>query len=254
VEHGRAVGVSLADGTEIDAGAVVSAMDARQTFLALLPESVTPKSYTKRLGCASASASFFIVSVVADLDPAQHGADGTDVFLCKLDDARDLAAHPEKAISLSFPRYRHGPVSPGRHGVQIVCRAPAEFGARWSQLVCPERHVPTAAHCAVADGVAEKLVHEAEALLPGLSSRVVGTHVQTPITLYRDTRNERGAAVGWGWGTGQPGAAGGSPEERQRCGFVERLYHAGHWYGPSGIPAVLVSGRTAAGLCLSEWR
>ena len=64
------------------------------------------------------------------------------------------------------------------------------------------------------------------------------------LTLQRYTLNDGGAAVGWSYTSTQ--------RWKQKAPFVEGLYFAGHWVGPSGIYNVAVSGRNAAELARRE--
>ncbi len=63
-----------------------------------------------------------------------------------------------------------------------------------------------------------------------------------PLTLHRYTLNALGAPVGWSYTSTQRWS--------QRVPFVEGLYLAGHWVGPSGIYNVAQSGKNAAELIL----
>jgi phytoene dehydrogenase-like protein len=91
---------------------------------------------------------------------------------------------------------------------------------------------------------ANRMVARIEKYLPGLSEHIVFKDVATPATLQRYTLNDGGAAVGWSYTSTQ--------RWKQKAPFVEGLYFAGHWVGPSGIYNVAVSGRNAAELVSRE--
>ncbi|MFX1356363.1 MAG: hypothetical protein ACFFA8_03685 [Promethearchaeota archaeon] len=60
--------------------------------------------------------------------------------------------------------------------------------------------------------------------------------------MYRYTLNHQGATVGWHYTQIKPW--------KQEAPFTRGLYLSGHWTGPSGIPAVIQSGKNAVELIL----
>jgi phytoene dehydrogenase-like protein len=78
--------------------------------------------------------------------------------------------------------------------------------------------------------------------MPGLRDHIVSLDIATPLTLYRYTLNDLGAPVGWSYTSTQ--------RWQQKVAFVEGLYLAGHWVGPSGIYNVAQSGKNAAELVI----
>jgi hypothetical protein len=91
---------------------------------------------------------------------------------------------------------------------------------------------------------ARKLLDRAEEQLPGLKDHILNLDIATPVTMYRYTLNTTGAPVGWSYTSRR--------RWKQRIPFVTGLYLAGHWYGPSGIYNVTLSGKNAAALVLRD--
>jgi phytoene desaturase len=92
--------------------------------------------------------------------------------------------------------------------------------------------------------VAGQVLERLEAFLPGLSAAVEMCDVATPYTLYRYTRNYRGAFEGWLITPEHLGKA-----LPQTLPGLENFYMAGQWVEPGGgVPTVLGSGRQAVQL------
>ncbi len=73
-----------------------------------------------------------------------------------------------------------------------------------------------------------------------MRDHIVSLDIATPLTLHRYTLNDLGAPVGWSYTSTQ--------WWKQRVPFVDGLYLAGHWVGPSGIFNVAQLGKNAAKL------
>ncbi len=91
---------------------------------------------------------------------------------------------------------------------------------------------------------ASDLIKKLEANMPGISQHIIYLDIATPITMYRYTYNYHGAAVGWSYTD--------LKQWKQKIPFIQGLYQAGHWVGPSGVPSVAYSGRNAAELILKN--
>jgi phytoene dehydrogenase-like protein len=78
--------------------------------------------------------------------------------------------------------------------------------------------------------------------MPGLKQHIVSMDIATPVTMHRYTLNDLGASVGWSYTSTQ--------QWKQKVPFIDGLYLAGHWVGPSGIYNVASSGKNAAELIL----
>lgn len=221
---------------------VVSAADIRQTFFELLNPSLVPADYRKKLESTPISGTFVIVSIVADIDPATYGLDCMDTFYTDTSDINEALTpdDPEHSmISIQFPEFREKISDGSLFGLQLVAPATFEYQGHWST---GPGYARTEEYAKLKQDFAGKLIARAEKYMPGLSQRIVSMDIATPMTMYRYTFNDQGAAVGWSYTSTQ--------QWKQKVPFIERLYLAGHWVGQSGIYNVASSGKNAAELIL----
>ncbi len=239
---GREVtGVTLSDGRKLVTQAVISAVDARQTFSQLLNQQIVPRLHQYRLDHAHPSSSYILVSIVTDLNPGLLGFDHTDLYVLTSADIREVLQpdRPEDgSYQLTFPRFHTGSDN-HLHGVQIIAPATLDFENRWRT---GPRMAREEAYQELKQEHAMQMVARAETYLPSLRDHIVAMDVATPVTLHRYTLNEGGAALGWSdlnpW--------------KQKVSFLKGLYQAGHWVSPPGAYHAAVSGRTAAELVLKD--
>ena len=242
---GRAArGVLLEDRTELHAAAVVSAVDAKQTFLRMLSPDRVPESFRGLLETHPVSEPYAVISAVTTLEPASLGFAGCDVFLCPSTDV-PRALHSKEpgdcGLLLVFPQYREPGSDPALRGLQIVVPSSYAWRDYWATNPTPERGQ---AYRALKKEWSEQIILRVQEHLPLLSSHLVVLDVATPITMYRQTLNADGSPVGWHYKSRR--------RWRQRVPFVKGLYQAGHWVGPSGALPVTRSGKWAAELVLRE--
>jgi phytoene dehydrogenase-like protein len=237
-------GVSLADGSELHASAVVSAADAKQTLYRLLGRHRVPESYQKLLEAQPVSEPYALLSIATTLEPATLGFDGTDVFVCPSVDVPQAleSKEPEDCFFLlAFPQYTEPGTDPALRAIQVVVPAAYAWREHWETWPTPERGE---AYRALKKEWSDKMVQRVQDYIPRLVSHVVSVDVATPITFHRYTLNTEGAPVGWHYKSRR--------RWKQRVPFLRGLYQAGHWVGPSGAVAVTRSGAWAAELVLRE--
>jgi prolycopene isomerase len=242
IENTKVKGIVLEDESEFDADTVVSAIDAKTTFNKLIDPALLPQKFHDKLNSTIVSDTFFIVSIVTDIDPSEHGFDGSDVFInssMDIDEALGLNVPGKSSFHLNFPKYRLDDADPNMYGIQIVFPVTFDFENHWRTGPNFERGEE---YNAFKKEFADKLVKIVEQYIPELSAHIVDMDIATPITMYRYTHNYHGAAVGWSYTD--------LKQWKQKNPFIEGLYQAGHWVGPSGIPSVIYSGKTAAELIL----
>jgi phytoene dehydrogenase-like protein len=245
-ETGRVCGVTLASGETIRSRNVVSAADIRQTFERFLDPALTPADFRRKLASTPVSGTFVILSIALDTAPAAWGFDPLDAFFIETSDINAALTpdDPEHSlISLQFPEFRKEASDRRLFGLQIVAPATFEYQNHWAT---GPGHKRTAEYGLVKADFAQRLITRAERYMPGLREHVVSLDIATPMTMHRYTLNDLGAAVGWSYTSTQ--------RWQQKVAFIEGLYLAGHWVGPSGIYNVAQSGRNAAELILRHDR
>lgn len=223
-----ATGVKLDDGREIQADAIVSNIDAKQTFLKLAREEID-NAYLHKLYNMKESTSFFLLYLGL----------GPDVNLSNL---KRGFYHSDTSFSkdgwkyISVPTRVDSTLAPG--GKQIISvvvslRNSYDDIQDWDTFK---------------EDMKNSTIKFLETYVPNLSRSIEVIEAATPKTLERYTLNSKGAAYGWAV----------TPDQtwRERLPHetpIENLYLAGHWTNPGpGVCAVVSSGWRAANLILRK--
>lgn len=245
---GRAVGVTLENGQQIDARAVVCTTDPYQMHYELLEERGLDELTRERLAAWQPSLSAIVLHqgfagpVVATAQVTLLHADydseaaGDDAF---------LAAPRFAAVAVGVPTLADPERGAGRGMVLAMALADYQRADGW--------HVPPALRRDKAYRVLEPYRRLREHLGECLAARVAEAipvqrapesirKVATPLSLERYTFNCRGAAFGWANTPAQNLLLRPGPETA-----LPGLYQCGQWtYPGGGIAAVVLSGRIAA--------
>ncbi|HET9017164.1 MAG TPA: NAD(P)/FAD-dependent oxidoreductase, partial [Thermomicrobiaceae bacterium] len=240
--EGRVSGVELADGRRYATDFVVSAADARRTFLDLLDPAVVPAALRRVLPAMDLTPSIFQVQLGVDMDltPLRREIKRLNFVYPTVDIDRAMANFPngnvEEAAYFLYVATFHQPemAPPGKHSLKLEAYTTLNArGIDWER----DR-----------ERIADTFVRRAERLVPGLREHVVTRATRAPVDLLRDTGNSEGAFAGWAF-TPQL-LSRGRPQQRTP---VPGLYLAGHWTTPSaGVPWVMLSGHNTAGMVIAD--
>ena len=118
VKDGRAVGVTLTDGTKIDADVVVSDVGARGTFDWLAPDA----DASARMHAIGPSASHLGVYVGLARSPSECGLDGANLFI-----TQDAPGQPRR----DWQHFARGDEPPADLFVSTVCASDPTFATRF---------------------------------------------------------------------------------------------------------------------------
>jgi prolycopene isomerase len=235
VDKGKAIGVLLKGGEKITSRAVISNADATTTFLKMIGEQALPAGWSKRLKGMRPSFSYFIIylGIKGDLNLS---CSNNEVFpqydleeeYRSLEKGRIRATPPYYLLAPSLVNPAHAP-----EGYSTIClsyKAPYRLTGGWDE--------------GVRRNLAERLISQAEEMIPDLRQRIVLQVSSTPITIERMTGNRWGAAYGWAQIPRQAGIY-----RLNRVSPIEGLYLAGHWTAPGGgVAAAMASGQITADL------
>lgn len=228
IQGGRVSSVELADGTRVLAPVVLSASDARSTFLDLVGRDNLPQQFVETIARKKAGMSFVIVWLGLDVDPISYWDLRTMNFMHtvpSLADAFDLLMQGKfgERMSLVVHSAMDPDIAAGGHTLQLVSMAPYNCpGVDWKK---DKPHV------------VQRMLTKAEELLPGLSSHILVQEAATPATFYRYTSNYMGSIGGWEIAPENVGAG-----ALQNKTPVEGLYLAGQWVVGPGIVPCMISG------------
>jgi len=231
VENGRRItGIELASGQRVQAGIVVSNVDARQTFLRLIGEKHLDRDFRERLQSYRESNSLKILYLGVKCDAEMlRGKRGWYWDSYALNDPTNRFRY------IATPTLEDPSLAPPGHHILTV------------SSVCTE-HVDDDGEMYTDKWSRRRAEYEAEVLLwlskiiPGIVECVVTRDTATRRTVHRYTANSRGAVYGWDCAPGQFG--------RDRLEIetpFENLFLCGHWTEPGpGVAAVAFSGAMAA--------
>lgn len=236
--HGKACGVELDDGHDVDADVVVSAADGFHTIFELLQGRYLDGNirafYSESAPALTPHPSWVQVSLglKRSFRPEPHSlffkvrtplvVDDTSRF--EVLNARIYAfdptvAEPGKTVVISMyetTSYRH-----------------------WQTLRATDRE----RYRAEKARIAREYIAHLDDKLGDVASQVEVVDVSTPATAIRYTNNWHGSFMGWGWRTRKP------VWTQRELPDLRGFYMTGQWVAPSGgLPAVLLDGKAVASL------
>ena len=228
-------GVQLKGGEKITSRAVISNADATTTFLKMIGKDSLPPGWSKRLQGMKPSFSYFIIylGVKGELDLS---CSNNEVFL-RYDLEEEYRSLEEGRISPHSPYYMLAPSltnpthAPEEQSTMCLSyKAPYRLAGGWDE--------------GAKKSLAERLIAQAEGMIPDLRRRIVVQVNSTPLTIERMTGNRCGAAYGWAQIPRQAGVY-----RLNRVSPIGGLYLAGHWTAPGGgVAAAMASGQITADL------
>lgn len=227
VKDGRACGVRLADGSWIDADAVISTSSAPETVFHLLGGRYDAATTEERLRTwtlfpAIVLASFGVASPSRDL-PQMMVIDGVEPF--------ELGGVKNDRLSLRICNEEEGFAPPGHSVVQVIAKTDYAWWARLGARYAAEK-----------ERAGQLLLRAVDRSLPGIDDACRMTDVATPLTYWTTARSWRGAYEGWMPSEGSM-LAGSLPH---RMSGLAGMYLAGQWVEPGGgVPLACTSGRRA---------
>ena len=237
----RAVGVKLADGSEQRADYVISACDGYDILFTMLEGRY----------CTDKVRKYYQTLPIAG-----------PIVQLSLGVARDMSDIPHM---VNFPMRKPQPLA-GKHTTRLVakhyaydrCMAPAGKSAitlwldadydYWKRI-----YGQNEAYEDAQDEVAEIVIDELDARLPGFKAQVEVVDVATPPTYERFTENWRGAIAGWSITSRKMSMMMGKGMDKQLPG-LRNFYMIGQWVEPAGnVELSAASGRDVVKLlCMAD--
>ena len=261
VEGGRAVGVTLVDGTEIHSGVVVSNADPRRTYLGLVGREHLPRRLRDTAEQMRMALPLFAVHLVLDQDVRDLLPRSTQWIHPDPDlEASYAAAYAGRvggpvpvflaSGTLADPTGTH--TAPGGHStLELVTVAPphqAAWSLRAGGPIAGERYSRDAGYLGAKETLTEAVLDTASLLLPDLREHIVHCEASTPVTHERFTLATSGSAYGLELSRRQVG--GGRPGVQSPIPGLF-LTGAGTRYMP-GVASTLHGGAGTAGAVLGR--
>lgn len=228
VENNNAAGIRLADGTEHRADVIVSAADGYSTIFQMLGGKYIDRSIRDRYEQWPLFPPIHFIS----FGIFRQFPDQTSLKMILLKEPLNTGGKDAGTFRLRIFNYDHSLAPEGKTVIQVKLETDFDH---WYHL-----HEDRALYEAEKAKLANDVLHRLETLYPGISSQVEMTDVATPYTLWRYTRNYRGAYEGW---LLTPEAV--SAMIPNTLPGLANFYMAGQWVQPGGgIPSALYSGRS----------
>jgi phytoene dehydrogenase-like protein len=233
VEHDRAYGVRLADGTLHEADYVISTSSMPETALRLLggrygADDVRNKLEHWKLFDPVALVSFGVAAPLRDVPPT---------LLLDRVAAFDVGGKQSDRLHLRIFNDDPGLAPPGHTVVQAVLTSDYAHWATRGTSYSSEK-----------DELASRVLRLLEEQLPALRGNVEVTDVATPLTYWTSARAWRGAFEGW-----MPSGAAFFSHVQKTLPGLSGLYMAGQWVEPGGgVPSAVMSGRQVVQLLCSD--
>jgi len=230
VEHNRAVGVRLADGTEHRSDIIISAADGHTTIFKMLDGKYINN---KIQGYYDKLPVFFPliyigVGVARSFDELPHSVSG---LIFPFDEPVTLDGKERNRLGLQIFNFDPGLAPEGKTALRVMFDSDYE---RWKQLKQdPDRYK------AEKEQIAEEVITLLDQRFPGLAAQVEMYDVATPMTWEHYTGNWRGSFEGWLITTKTFGM-----RMSKTLPGLENFYMAGQWVEPGGgLPTAVMSGR-----------
>ena len=249
VEEGKARGVHLDGGEEIQSNYVISNVDSHSTFQHLIGNDRLPDRFVKRLQKRAISAPIFTLYLGVDLDLAQMGFDGALIHYYPAlpknpweeKEGEGFDIEKEK-MAIRMDSIKNPMLAPiGKHTLAIAAFTPYELFTDGGKR--------NLRYTQVKKEIAQKIIGITENVIPGLSNHIIVRDASTPLTYEKKTLNTHGATMGWYLSAKELATI------RSQKTPIANLYQAGHWTFPGGgIPMVIISGMNAAKLVLKRMK
>jgi all-trans-retinol 13,14-reductase len=204
VRQGRAMGVKMTDGTEIEADIVVSDAGVHNTYRRLLsPEVSESLGLDRRAQASAASVSHLCLYVGFKKTAAELALPKSNLWIYPGSDhdasfANYLAdpAAPLPVVYVSFPAAKDPSFEerhPGRATVELITLAPFERFEKWVETAWRKRG---SEYEALKENLAERMLDQLERFLPGLRSQIDYLEISTPLSTRYFAGYQRGEIYG----------------------------------------------------------
>ncbi len=228
-ENNQAKGVKLSDNTIINAKAVISNADARQTFFEMINgDAGLPQKYLDNLKKWRLSESFFYVYLGVDMELKRNSVNPIMWYFPKKD--------KDDFVGIGIPTLSDKGLAPkGKHVVII-----GAFGDNLARQWFKKRNADKKEYKKWKNKIADSLIELADKVIPGIKKNIIVKEAASPLTFNRYTLNSMGASSGWSMDANEQNKL---PQRSP----VKNLFLAGHWtFNPGGIPSAFMTGRKAA--------
>lgn len=232
VEHGRAVGVRLANGREERADIVISAADGHATLFDLLEG----KYLTDEIRSYYDTLPIFQPIIQVSLGVARDFSDQPRMVHYYLDNPITIAGEERRNITVKHYSYDPTLAPAGKSVIEVIYSSNHGY---WKKLAeDPERYE------AEKKDIAIQVMQQIEKHYAGFTGQVEAVDVATPLTYERYTGNWQGSMEGWLMTTKTLDWMIKGKQMSKTLPGLENFYQIGQWVEPGGgLPPAATSGR-----------
>lgn len=229
VKNDCAVGICLADNSEYRADAVISACDGYSTIFDMLEGKYINEKIKKRYDSWKLTRPLVMISYGIE----REFADEPTFSIVKLENPLLVKYEIIDHIFIRIFNYSSKFAPQGKTVIQVEFESEWDF---WNNL----RNEDVFAYDKQKERIAEEVLKRLEVHYPDISLYLEVVDVATPHTLWRCTRNQKGAWGGWLLTKELMSA-----KIERTLPNLKNFYMAGQWVMPGGVPTSLYSGRHA---------
>ncbi|MBI5497418.1 MAG: NAD(P)/FAD-dependent oxidoreductase [Deltaproteobacteria bacterium] len=204
LENGTVLGVRLADGTEIRAGAVLSNADPHVTFTRLMRPEDVPTSIRARLALTKYSVSALSLFMAADMDLRAAGLDSGNVWHYANTDVEAIYRHgmtawgPEQGevpgMFLTVTTLKDpSKMVRGHHTMEAFAFVNYDTFSRWADTRYGAR---PESYARLKEELMHVMLRSAERIVPGLRDHLVFKELATPLSNEHYVNATRGNLYG----------------------------------------------------------
>ena len=235
VENGKAIGVLSKKGDKFLGKNIISNVNAKNTFSALIRKDKLPKKFNEKISKMEITSSVFSIHIGLDetFSIESENKDDLEIIVSNTYDLDEdyrwcINGEVEKACigivlrpnvpstTEQVKKYRLGIVQPQSYNYWKKYEKDYDAGNKLDYNQEKER-------------IAKILIERTEKVLPGISDHIAVLDIATPLTLKRYTGNPDGAMMGWANTVGQF-----LPWDRLSGLPVKNLFLSSAWTFPSG--------------------
>lgn len=250
LRDGRAAAVETEKGLRVEAEAVISNANPRDTLLQFVGRSQLPPDYVGKIDGDRVSVSNLVVYLGLERDLVAEGWPHHELFLCA---GYDGEASYRAALEGRFEQtdlvvacYNHADPTcapPGASVLSITALAVWDYADQWGTGGHLAHYGQNPGYLELKQDAGDKLIARVESLIPGLRSAIKHQEVATPLTNRRYSLNPAGAIYG------SEQTVENMFNGRLRATTpIPNLFLAGAWVAGGGQSVAVLSGRTAAQL------
>ena len=244
VEGGRAVGLRLADGTEVRADYVISAADGHATLFDMLDG----KYLTDEIRSNYATLPIFDPLVQVSLGVAMDLKNQPEMATYQLEKPLSIAGTDRFLLGIKHFCYDPSLAPEGKSVVEVMYNSNYDY---WKALSSDAER-----YDAEKKDIAIRVIDQIEQRIPGFADKVEVVDVATPLTYERYTGNWKGSMEGWMiTSRAMEDMLKGKSMSKTLPG-LENFYMVGQWVEPGGgLPPAATSARgVVQQICKKEGR